>query len=619
MDRLEVRQILLKLIEKNLSHPDYPRVTDLADHYRKLITGKKIDSLLKRFNPRESEDMFKQRVALTIATSPAVSHSAMKPFYKIPKSTPLTAKVKAKKDIPDPEKIEEEITERFQKFYGTNAKMDGVDYFLQSRFMELSFMDPNSWVVIEFDPFDPLKEKAYPRPFEVSSAMAKNFSIVNNEVKWLHVEQEIEMIAKDKKPETGKKHTLYTDQWAVVFEQTLKKGIELGLTSDQELIEIEDKHYIISYFDHKIGKVPAFRIGYFRDLETDGRTFVNPLHPAMCHFDKSIKQVSEYDLSTALHTFPQKIVRLVKSCPGVIGDPNGICRGGSLVDGTTCPTCAGTGKPIHTSGQDIVEVELPENIKEDGLMPLSEMVYYVPLPIELLKFQKETVDELAIKVHQSVFNTTVLIKKDGQVSGDKTAFEVDNDMESVYDALSSFSDNYSAKWMAIAEFIAILTDNQEKVSWMHRMPANLKLKTRERLYAEYDQASKSNMPAFVIDAITDELSEAIFMDDADELLKYRVKKQYSPFRGKTKDEVMMLLASDDVLKETKILYNYFEDIFQTLEAEYAKKGKDFYLETQEVRKKNIDDKVAEYITKIKDQQPAAFKLPTGPVDDNPEA
>lgn len=605
MDKLTARGILAENIEKNLLHQDYDHVVNLAIHYRRLITGKDIKPLLKRFNPRESEALFEQRVNLTILTSPAVSHSVMKPFYKVPRATPISAKIKAKNTAADPEAIEKVMEEKFKDFYGNEQNIPGVDYFLQTRFMELTFIDPNAWVVIEWDPFDSNKEKATPRPLEVSSSMAKNYLVRNNRLEWLRIEQPVTMKSREGKTEAGVKHTLYAAETHVEFIQTLLKSSEVALTNDQEYVEINGKFYIVTYYDNALPKAPAFRIGYDRDIETNGRTFVNPFHPALCHFDKSVKQISEYDLSTTLHTFPQKIVRLVKTCPGVPSDPNGLCMGGKLPDGQTCPSCEGTGKAIHTSGQDIVEVELPENIREDGFIPLSEMVYYVPLPVELLKMQREWMKELAFDVHQTVFNTTALVKKDSVVSGEKTAFEVDNDMQSVYDAISSFSDKYSAVWMTIVEFIAIVTDNADKVNYIHRLPSDLKLKTKNRLYAEYDIATKSAMPSFIVDSITDELAESVFMDDAEKLLEYRIKKQYFPFRGKTKDEVMFLLNADNVLAETKILYNYFEDIFSELIEEYKKKGTDFFLQTGETRKKVIDEKVDAIKVKLDAAKPKA--------------
>lgn len=606
----EALKQLINIIENNNSHVDYDRVTSLAKDYKFYITGKGVDQRLKRFNPREDEDLFKQRCNLTIPVIPAASSSLIKPFYKVARTRPLSEKIIPTKKVNT--KNVSEVVSRIKSFYGSETNDTGLNYFLKNRFVELSFWDPNSWIVIEFDEFDSKKEKAKPRPFEVSSEEAINFSIINNIVQYLVVKNKIKIKDSSDKNKVvdAVKFTIYTDNDSIVAEQTFEKQNEIELLPNQQYKEIGSNNYVISTFNHKAGKVPAIRVGYKRDLETDGRTFVSPLHDAICFFEKSVKQGSEYDLSTCLHTFPQKIVRLTKGCPG---DGKQKCVGGRLSDGSFCRTCQGTGKPVHTSGQDLVEVELPET-KEDYI-PLSDFVYYVPLPIELLKLQKQWIDDLKIDCHQAVFNSTILIKKTSSTDqssdgGQKTATESDMDMDSVYDTLNPFADKVSSVWSSIVEFIAIFTDNIDKVEWVHRFPSNFKLKSKEMLYQDMSTANTGNLPAFVKEAITDELAEQVFVDDPKGIIRYRIQKMHYPFNGKTETEIIAAINSDMVLLETKVLYYYFDQVFDMLEREYEKNGKDFYVDTDVYkRQEEIDKKVQGIIEKLKEQTPKA--LPYG--------
>lgn len=601
--------ILLKNIEKDLKHQDHERVTKLAGDYRFYITGKDIAKRLKRFNPREDETMFQQRCNLTIPVTPAATSSLIKPFYKVARTKPLIDRITSTKKKDN--KVQEEIIDRMKSFYGSDSNDNGVDYFLKNKFVELTFWDPNAWIVIEFDAFDSKKEKARPRPFEVSCDEAVNFSIKNNSAEWLIVKQAIK-IQDPKDPEKlvdGIKWTMYADSDSIVAEQTLKSLQEANkeLLQGQEAKEIKEKVYIITTYNHKAGKVPAFRVGYMRDMETGGRTFLSPFHHALCFLEQSVKKGSEHDLSTCLHTFPQKIVRLGKGCPG---DGKSLCHGGRLKDGSTCTVCKGSGKPIHTSGQDVVEVELPES--KDELVPLTDFVYYVPLPIELLKLQKQWIDDLKIDCHQAVFNSTVLVKKTS--SGDSsapgqpaTATEKDQDMDSVYDTLNPFADKVSNVWRTIIEFIVIFTDNVGKVEWVHRFPTNFKLKNKEMLYQDMTTANTGNLPAFVKEAITDELAEQIFVDDPKGIIRYRIQKMHYPFNGKSENEIMAAVNSEFVLKQTKVLFHYYDYIFDQLETEYAKNGKDFYVDTTvEIRNQEIEKKVAEIIVKLDAETPAVI-------------
>jgi hypothetical protein len=622
MDFLQASQILEPLIKNGTKHRDFEHTEKLAKKYRQLMTGHEVDSLLRRFNPRESQELFNQRKNLFISITPALIHSVMKPFYKVPRTTPISAKVIVNSDSKAREaEILKEFSDRMQKYYGTDTGGDGIDFYLQNRFIELSALDPNAWIVTEWDPFDERVTKPMPYPFEVSSSMALNFGIRNNQTEWLHVGEEVKMWKADGTKivagEKGTRHYLYGDDVALVYEQTMLRQSDLFLLAPDiqpvEYKEIEGKFYLVYQSEYNLGRVPAFRVGYVRDLQTDGRTFVAPFHAAMPYLDKAIKQVSEYDLSHALHIFPQKIVRLTETCKGD-GTEDGRCKGGKLLDGTTCKVCNGTSRPVHTSAQDIIEIELPENIKDDGFIPLSELVHYVELPVELLKFQKECINEFSHQVHQAVFNSTALLQQhttQGQTSDpQKTAFEVDNDMDSVYDTLSPFADKYSASWMSIVEMISILTDNQDNVTFIHRFPSRFKLKTRELLYQEYKTASESSLPGFVIQSIADELAETVFMDDADDLLKYRVKQRFFPFKGKTRPEIMQALTSEQVLKETKTLYYYFDMIFDELESENAKNKSDFYLLKKEDQKAAIDKKVQELMAKIKSEQETVIPFNT---------
>ena len=611
MTKDEGYSILLDTVTNNKRHVDFDRVGELSDEYQLLITGKGIEKKLKRFNPREDEAMFEQRCRLTIPITPAVVSSIKKAFYKVPRTQPVSKKIMAKKDSFN--EAVSEIEDRVKNFYGSENNIGGLDYYFQNRFVDLSFKDPNAWVIVEFDPFDPKIEKASPRPFEASCKEAINFYIRNNIVQWLIVQTAItykEKIDGAEVSKTGKKFTLYGDNIAVTFTETAKEDAARVLdVQGEQIIDIEKVgSFIVNTFETKTRKVPAFRVGYMLDSETDGRTFVSPLHDALCYFEKSIKQGSEYDLSTCLHTFPQKIVRITKSCPG---DGAQRCDRGKLTDGTTCGTCKGTGRPIHTSGQDVVEVAMPES--KDDLIQLSDFVYYVPLPIELLKLQKQWVDELKVDCHQAIFNSSVLLRKssnsgDGTNPIDVTATEKDHDMESVYDTLSPFGEKVSNAWVTIVELISIITDNADKVTIIHRFPANFKLKSRLDLYNEIKVLKDTGAPPYAIDNVDNELAEDIFADDADGLLKYRVKRDHYPFTGKTPEEVSMLLNSPTVLKKTKVLWNYFDEIFTDLEREATKGGSDFYILPYEERKVKIDERVAALIAEIDAENQTAVRF-----------
>lgn len=615
----EAYNILLDVVTNDLKHADYERVCELMDFYYMVNTGKGIKERLHKFSPREEQDMFEQRENLTITTLKEVSSSARKAFNKVPRTPPITKKITGNTDK-DANAVAE-IEERISKFYGSENNVGGLDYYIQNRFVDLlSFNDPNAWVIIEFDSFDSNTTKPFPRPFEASAREAINFSIKNNIVEWLIVELKIKFEETDgdkKIKKEGSKFTIYADNDAWVFQQISTKK---GVMSDQETIFIEGKGtFTTTNFPINAEKVLAFRVGYRYDIETNGRTFVNPLDEASDVFLDLIQQCSEFSLAKRLHLFPQKVVRQRFDCPGERGQK---CDKGSLTDGTKCGKCKGSGRLVHTSGQDLVEVDLPDT--KDDLIPLSEFIQYISsVPIDLIKFQKELIDDGEIRVHKTVFNSTALLRTSsvgGAGTSDiniaKTATEQNDNMESVNDTLNPFAEKLASVWTTIAEDIAILTDNKDKVSIIYRPASKFKLKTRQDLYLERLTVKNSGVPAFVIDAIDDELAQDIYADDPEGLLKYKVKKQHYPFIGKNQDEIAQLLGSTAVMKKTKVLYSYFDEIFQELEREYKKMSKDFYLESADVRQEQIDLKVEEIVTQLSDDSNTAFNFKLAAITGN---
>lgn len=618
---LDVNQVAFfeNLIKKGIKHKDIKRVTELADDYYSYMTGLGLDAKLKRFNPRESTELFNQRKNLSIITSPVIIGSISKPFQKVARTTPITAKVDFPKDEASQsvEDFHAVIEQMSREFYGNDAGIDGVDYWMMNQFKELSFIDPNSWLIIQFDAYDANKEKPKPKPFIASAKEVFNFEFDNNKLKYLHIGIEIPLFNKEGKEERkGIRHVYYWGDYMIIYEETalkLEEFFQMPNPYGYNYKELDNKFYLTKVSNIKTGNVvPAFRIGYKRDMVTMGRTCVSPFHDAMLLFEKMVKDISEYDLSRSLHVFPQKIVRIGKGCPGVADQgPNGACMNGKLRDGKTCPTCNGSGRSVHTTAQDVVFVELPESVKEDGIVPLSEMVHYVDMPIELLKLQKEICDEYLPKCHQAVFNTTVLVQK-GQNNQapvtEKTAFEVDNDMESVHDTLHPFAERFSAAWIFINRMFVTLADikNSDLTKVIHRMPSKYQLKSLDKLYSEYKTATDSSLPSFIIEAITDDLAQTLYMDDASNLIRYRVKKNHFPFAGKTKNEITLLLSSSEVLRETKVLYNYFDRVFLELEIEFQKNNLSFYELKYVEQKAKIDEKVNEIIKQLETQQPKAI-------------
>ncbi|GEM67569.1 hypothetical protein SMI01S_11750 [Sphingobacterium mizutaii NBRC 14946 = DSM 11724] len=547
----QAKEIIIDAIEKKTTHTNYLRVCNLAKLYAQLITGESITDLLNRYERREDKEAFKQRVELTITTVEALSKSVINPFEKVLRTDPLVKRIESKD-----ERNIDILSDKLMIFYSSENQNSGLDYWLQTRFKSLSFLDPNAFVVLEWDSFDNNYERASPYPYEIPASQAINFEYKNNSLQWILDKKPIKYIDEEKKKKDGFKFTFYGIGFVIAYERVNNKYTP---QSNEVIWESQsgDK-YAVREHNTLLDVVPVFSIGYLGDERTKEVTYVNPFHSAVPYFKKSINLDSEADLSKTLHAFPQKF-QYVQACPGTAASP---CRDGMDTDGQACPSCKGSGIAVHTSAQDAVYMPIPK--RSDDMVDLDKLMVYKAPPIDLLKFQEEILDKYEQKIHATVFNTLSLIKKTTVA----TATERDQDMDNVYDTLHPFSEKITAIWSSIVQMIAKITETYtDDLVIDMRYPNDFKLKTTSQLIANLKEANDSGAPSFVRAKINDDIAEQTFVDQPEEFAKYQVKQLFYPFPGKTEGEVDSLLSLNLVPFRDKLLFANFERLFRRAEKE----------------------------------------------------
>lgn len=623
-DALALSRRLIKTGEK---HQDYERTVELADKYRRLITGKDIEKDLKPFAMRETQEMFDQRMRITRSITPAVAASLRTPFRKVARNTRIRSGYKLGTDSGR----EQAVAEMIKGFYGSKKKKNkGLDYWMRTRFTNLQFTDPNTWVVPEWDAVTG-NDRVQPRPFEVPAKQAVNFLVVNDETKWLFIKQPIKFKGKDPSgvaiPATvnpnkaagvvypsgytkeGCRYTLYDEDYTIVYEQIdpeVEAVILQSTGNTQPDIEIDNNWYRVSVYQPNLGYAPPFRIGYNPDDETDQRTYTNPWHDALCFFDKTLKVVSELDLTMTMHAFPQKIA-YIQQCQGETRDKK--CNGGRTMDGNTCKACNGSGFKVHKTAQDALYLPMPKD--KDQMLDLDKLIAYKSPPIDLIKFQNDYALQLERQAHQAVFNSQVFVRKTNTGDIVKTATEADYNMESVYDALDPFTEKYSEVWRELViTFARLANEPIENIDVSHEF-LDYKLKTSNMLQTERKVAIDAQAPAFIIEAIDDDLASQVYAGDEMGKMRYVVKRRFFPFLGKSKDEIAEAAASSFVPKAAKVLYFNFDTIFRELEWDTP----NFYMKTLAQQRVLVKAKVDEYITLLDGEQPVISgfnRLGTGP-------
>lgn len=595
---------LLRLFEVakfGKTHKHYQHTVDKRTLYKQLVAGVGIDKLLKRFVKRESDELFKQRVVLTQHIVTSICANLLAVFYKVPRSNSARRILTYKGDDNKDKKVKE-FEALLSKFNGTIS----WDDYLSTRFIDLGSVDPNSFVVLEWDAFDATRELIQPRPFEVTAAMAVDYKETNRILDYLIVKQPIqyrtEEAAKEALADTateiikddssnfkaGNRYTLYGKNQTYTLTQVHEYVLGQTQVTEDRLMQIGEKQYIklgeayyeyAEYTPHNCDAVPAMRVGWKTDLATNGETYVNPLHTIEPFLLKTIKTNSELDLVAALLAFPQ-LIRYAPKCPDIK------CLGGVYENGNNCGTCGGTGlRRTAPSAQDAIELPLPKSVEE--LIPLGDLAKYLGPDVDIVKWQEEYVFKITDTAKRMLFNSETFAPKEVA----ETAHGRNLDMQNVYDTLYPFSIHFSKGWMFGVGLMAKLADRSKDLVFNHSFGKDFKLKTLDSLIQDLKTVDEIGDPQLKRH-IKDDIAQIIYAENHLELMRYQLKEFYNPFSGKSETEIMYLLGSPLVPKRDKILYANSGSILDNIELRFIQKGVDFYSLKRTEQIAEIDTEIA---------------------------
>jgi len=582
----EAIDVILEVVVDEKRHKDYERVCDLADKYYRYVTGIGLEKEMRQFHQRENNDQFEQRQKITKHIIPAVVGNLTSVERKIPRSNGMIRVIGYEGDEQGTKT--EEFETIIDKFWGNKS----FDDWMALRYFELNDIDPNTFMVAEWDDFDPVSEHLTPYPYEVSAHQAVMFDYDNNILKYLIDMKSVQKIdPEEQKQKEALRFTMYMRMRTIIAEQVFDNNIAGKVTKEKEAQKIggslyfkdkDDKLYEIKFVtpEHKAGVVPAFRVGFKRDEATGGRTCVAPYHNAICYLEKTVNANSEMDLTSALHVFPQKLMK-TRKCK------NPDCFGGKLVDGTDCPVCKGEGLEIHKSAQDIIWIRMPDAKEED--ISLENIARYLTPEVALLEFQDAYIEKLTHSCKQAMFNADIFTKQ--QIS--QTATEKTIDLDNVYDTLYPWALRFSQDWKFTVRLIAKLTDMDDGLVIAHSFSKDFKFKTKDDYIADRAAAVKAEAPDEILRTIDDEIVRIDNADNPDEFKKYLVKQEFSPFSGKSQEEIIDIKSRGMVPKWVIVLDDNFGYIFDEIERDepefYSKKKGEQYDIIQKKVQQIMDD------------------------------
>lgn len=575
---------VFSIASTNFVHQDYDRTVELHRMYKAFITGEDAAYLLHRFNLREDETMFAQRMLLTQLITPAICSILTSPAQKIPSVKPL---VKEAGYTVKKEREEAILRESINNFWGDQS----LDEYLRDNFLTASDVDPNSFMIIKFNSFDGRYQRPEVYATIVGCESIVDFEYANNVLQYLVVRRSIKYdkyygIGSQRPKKLAQKdgyfYQMYVDDYEIELTQVdvemLKSGKELlknGNVFEMDfagaainVIEVNEltiknvrddvKYYTlasngklfeITFYHTKAGRVPAIRTGVNRDVYTDGRTCVNQFHSSVPYLMKSVKTVSELDLSQSLHVFLQKFTYAPKCMGYTNAQQQHIdCMGGNDPMGNQCQMCKGSGIMVHTTAQDHIQLGLPKDPNQ--AFDLSKLVYYADIPIDIVKWLDEYLDGLVTKAVNARFSSTMFVEQ----SIVKTATEKTYDMETVYDALAPQASQYSRAWLLAVRMTAIYKSIDKDLFINHVFPQDWKMESVQKRMDRLKQAVDAGANQYTISYLQNDLMDAVYADQPYRLKEFKTMEYFNPFSGINDNEVRQKISAGLVTEYDQVLY-----------------------------------------------------------------
>jgi hypothetical protein len=579
-------------------HPNYKRTVELKKIYLQVLTGEDIDDLLPQFELREDKKLWKQRKALTIENlSPTISPICDK-FYGVARIQPskvMLAKNKEKqKFIEEAEKV----------FYNRQDLETYMDDILD----EIGISDPNAFLAVSFEPFD---EGDVPKIYPTIFGCEEVYDFVykpDGSLDFLFVCQKVDVRGKMQKGtsvKTREVHDYYciSEGNALIFKEVVEeRQLVLGEGEREWRSENGKLYYVKEVFVYsdaiKEQETPAIRLGYIQH-KRHRAICISPIHPSLPILKDMIRDKSEYDVSKRCHVFPQKVM-YDDACVGEIHlNPSRTCSGG-YISGTkdTCSVCQGSGFRPHRSGQEIIRIKRPKT--KDEFLPIDQIVTYITTNLEAVKMLGDDMERNAMRVESSIFSSGMRQRSNMQTQGKElpTATQMTISTDDYNYVLDAWAKNRGRWYCFVIRQAGAVFDTEVEVTYKYS--GKYVMETQEDLINRLKSLADAGVSEQLIDEADLRIAKVMFDNDEVAMKRYLSKRVWLPFRGRGKDEVLVLLENENVPKATKILYANFQEIFQRLEDE---QGIEFYDKDRKKQRAEIEKIIAEYKKTIEEEQP----------------
>lgn len=551
----------IKAVIKGHTHKNYYSVCELSKFYKQITTGEGYGDLIINYKPRETDQQKAQRVQITQNRTKSIAGKIEGFFKRVFRADKLKLIVKHQ----DEEKSA--TIGQYLNNYGPDGQT--VLQYAEETALFYNNIDPNAFYWVKHSIINGVDKF---EPFIFESHEVKDFKIHKGGVKYA-VCQLSESVNYYKKGSPQVKTInifYYFDQGQIITALELDEEVlsysdyydqfknETGLFDKTEVIN--KKSYIFLIQENAAPVIPISRIGYKYDKKTNAKTYVSFWDNATEEFKQLVNRGSEYDLSLTLHAFLQKI-QYYTPCDFQDTETHAICRGGTMhPGGAVCPSCNGSAKKIHTSSQDVIEVQLPSDDGEMVTIAPKDLVFYVNIPFDIVKQQKDDVNEYTPKIIECVFGVDI----SHQQNTNATATQINNFYDTAQDQLFDFSKAPRKMFLFTVDIMAQylnLGDELEK----ELLYTNIyDLESEQYLINLLKSAKEAGANSEIIENITKRLSVKQNRENSAYMNIFNIMRKFEPFATipeALKQNVVLALPDSSV---QKALYLNFKEITEDI-------------------------------------------------------
>lgn len=537
---------LIKKLEAALNgtrHPLYNRSSMMQKEYTMWLTGEGLNEKVRRLRRREADEDYKERKEVTVQLLPRVMANARDSFGEAFRNNNIKISI---------DSIDNEALAGLKAQLATFNVYDSLEEFWQNKFLNLSFTDPNAWIVTKI-------YAGKTAPIIVSSQQMLMYEYNNHKLDYVcfvkdgtHYLWSHDIVLTCKPKELGKWEEERTDDYGNAVIGSVYITDKLG------------REYIVDYSEvYNYTDTFAIQVGYIPHYTVEG-LYVSPAEKSRPDITRLINLCSEYDINILFHVFLQKF-EYAQPCT------ERSCSGGiNQVDGSTCSHCKGTGfEPSHGSSMDTVKLPLPFNGSANEMIDLSKLSHYAKLPIEVLNHQREELLQCIKSIEVAIAGSDIFSRK--ELAEAATATEINSNVQKQNNTLYPFAIKYCQTYQFFVEKVADLLLLSEHIIVSYWIDKTMLRESLAALIEQAARAQSSGVPEGLVADMFDEIAYVMYLNRPKHQMKHALRKRLNYYYStptQMKAAAMALLPIDNEIRVKSTFCEYILNECERREAQF---------------------------------------------------